>query len=373
MEGELRIPDAVPLVPAGLVAAGLLLGLAPAVVAQQEVFEDQLEVTEVLVAAVVTDRSGAPVEGLPREVLSAVFQASGARETGPLEEESAETPSSLAIPLESPAARYFMVLIQDLRRGDRETLGVQSQQVRAVQGLRKWVEEELGEGDFVAVLGFDSSLRVHQDLTTNRDAILAALDRLVTRRPPERSVASGEEPVSLLDGLAPDDRSLRDATPNLDAALRWVGRAAASVPGRKHLLLFSIGLGLKKGGQTTLDRKGQASTTQVLNDGDVSLDVFDLTPARAEHSLRGRLVEAAEATGGRYFQHLESFHKPLRELSLGLGGYYLLSYRTALPRRGTGYRRLEVGVVIPGYQVSARRGYVFGEAEAIQRASPQPR
>ena len=52
-----------------------------------------------------------------------------------------------------------------------------AQQLRAKEGAEKAVREQLGPGDLMALLSFGNAVVVDQELTNDKDLLLAALDR----------------------------------------------------------------------------------------------------------------------------------------------------------------------------------------------------
>ena len=50
-------------------------------------------------------------------------------------------------------------------------------------------------------------------------------------------------------------------------------------------------------------------------------------------------------------------------MSKDTAGYYLLSYRSEYPRGTSGYREVKVDTREKGYEVRARKGYLFGVKE----------
>ena len=178
----------------------LLLGLSLPQVAlgQQEpiegVFTGEVEVTEVLLDVVVTDKQDRIIVGLGLDdfvvsedgetvqVTSATFY-SGRRLVG-----SAEPLVSRGAAIETvPQDRYFILFVQEegLReKTSRRTLV--DHQKRAGRHFARWLVEEAQPADRLAVVSFRGRLKVHQDFTTDREALLEAVDRAVRGRDPEK-------------------------------------------------------------------------------------------------------------------------------------------------------------------------------------------
>ena len=60
----------------------------------------------------------------------------------------------------------------------------------------------------------------------------------------------------------------------------------------------------------------------------------------------------------------------MKEVSKDTAGYYLLSYRSEYPRGTSGYREVKVDTREKGYEVRARKGYLFGVKERPGARSP---
>ena len=323
-------------------------------------FDDRVEVSEVVVHAVVTDRRGRQVVGLEPadfvvrengelvEVTSAAYYPQGALRAAELEVPVPGLPRLRA------AGRTFIFLFHDLRLGDRESLGVLSHQLRAGRDARRWVREELAADDLVAVAGYDFRLRIHQDFTGDPAAIERAISRASARESEEERPAAPGAP-SLLDGL-PGFRERRQRSARLRGALGLLAEAVRELPGRKHLLLFSVGIGLAGHERGVLGPRDVPTLVEQLNDSELAVYCLDTTPPEVEHALADTLNLLAEATGGQYFGHIARFQAPLRRIDRRLQGYYLLTYVST--HAGAEFRRLEVATRSRELVVAARRGYL---------------
>ncbi len=337
-----------------------------------ETFGEELDVVEVLLQLEVTDRDGHPILGLqpedfeitedgePVEVTSVAYESYRPFGGDPAELERLR---AQGIDVEAEAQRrYFIVFFHDIRKTDRETRGVLSQQMRAAQGAKEWVREELGPDDFVAVLRYDFSLKLYLDFSNDRRTVVDAIDRAVQRKDPGRiwpSRIKADGPS--LARHMPLGEAIVDATPTTYDALQVIGRAAAEVPGRKRLLFFSIGTGLGGGEMPLWGGNGDdAPLVATLNGADIAVYTMDLTPPRANHMLAPVLHELAADTGGRYYHHIDHFHKPLRRVTQQLHGYYLVSFRSRQPAGQRGYQRVKVEMADPGLDVQGRQGYFYG-------------
>lgn len=341
-----------------------LLSIQPSVAAPEpprERFADTVEVAEVAVHAVVTDRTGRPVlglgpadfwiheEGRQVEVRSAVYHPQGSFAAAQMAVEDAVE--------ELPAVgggRFFIFLFHDLLRTDRETMGVITHQLRAGRDAGRWVREGLAPGDLAAVASYDYRLKIHQDFTDDLVALERSISRAVSRRPEEEAAAALGAP-SLLAEL-PAFRERRRRSGKLRGALNLLAEAVRPVGGPKSLLLFSVGIGLDGPERGLFGPRDEPTMIERLNDSELTVYCLDTTPPWVEHALAGTLGVLAEKTGGEYFGHIGRFQGPLRQIERRLQGYYLLTYVSKRP--GTGYRRIQVTIRERHLEVTARRGYM---------------
>ena len=118
--------------------------------------------------------------------------------------------------------------------------------LRAI-GQAKALLAPLSPRDRVAVLTYDSHLRLHLDFTPDLEAVRRILDESVLLRWPGPLPPS--DPPSLAATL--DRQEALDAA-SPEQALLALGRALLPVPGAKTVVLFGYGLGRLEGGTVQL-------------------------------------------------------------------------------------------------------------------------
>lgn len=353
------------------VAALVLAAAAAAQEPPQGQFEERLDVTEVLLDVLVTDRQGNVIvglgkddflveeEGKPVDVEGVTFY-SNRRFL-----QSAEEAQRLGVePVEVPEDRYFILFFHDQRSANADVPGLLAQQLEAGKQAKRWVREEMLRNDWVAVVSYDAKLKVHQDFTHQSDALLRSIGDAVAGKDtggnwPSR-VAGAESTPSLLRGL-PSGNELRDRTTRIYDALEVLAGAAGEVKGRKNLLLFTIGFGqLDSFGQYKPDQRFFPAMKEALNDNNVAVYTIDLVPPGTEHTMSNAMNHVADETGGKYYFNFTNFISPLRQISEDNNGYYLLAYSSRHPAGSEGYREVSVKTRNPEFRVRAREGYKFG-------------
>lgn len=172
--------------------------------------------------------------------------------------------------------------------------------------------------DRVAVVSFDSHLKLWQDFTGDREATHGALDRAML------FTTEGEVPPSGPPSLAEHfdfAEARRAASP--ERALELTARAMEPLPGEKTLIFLGWGLGRFGSGGVWMTPAFKRAV-RALKKARASVFVLDVTSAD-EHSLGVGLEVVAEATGGLY---LSTFRLPdlaTEILSKAISGYYVLT------------------------------------------------
>ena len=196
----------------------------------QPTFAEQVEVTEVLLDAQVTDRAGNVIVGLgkddfrveedgkPVELTNVEFYSSRPR---------VDTAGRALTAAES--MRFFILFFDDQRRLNAEVPGVLARQLDAGRRAREWVRKLAAE-DYVAVASYDNALMIPQDFTRDRKALQRGIDLAITGKGaqgnwPSRLPPEGQP--SLLRQL-PRGNALTAATPTVYEALQEVAEAAGA-------------------------------------------------------------------------------------------------------------------------------------------------
>jgi VWFA-related protein len=172
--------------------------------------------------------------------------------------------------------------------------------------------------DRVAVVSFDSHLKVRQDFGADLAATHAAIDEGM-RFAPQRAVRPSGH-VSL---LARFDAAGARTAASPERALELVARALADLPGEKVLIFLGYGLGRFDGGGVRM-RPAYAPAVRALRQARAAVFVLDVTSADS-HSLEVGLEEVAAATGGAYFSTYRLPALATRTLTRAISGYYVLT------------------------------------------------
>ena len=327
-------------------------------------FGEEVEVTEVLLDVLVTDRDGNVIVGLRPEDF--VVEEGG--RPIPLLDVSfySNRPQLDAEGRAVQAAggeRYFVLFFHDQRAIHVEVPGLLGRQLEAGRRSREWLDT-LQLDDWVAVVSYDTSLQVQQDFTRDRDALRKGIEdasRGGRARGNWQSRLPPEGQPSLLRNL-PRGRALLRASDTVYEALETVAHASEPLVGRKNLVLFSTGFGrVNTFNQYEPEARYYQPMVRALNDANVAVYSLDLAPLAVDIPIADALAVLSDDTGGRYYDNVVNFATPLEQTAAEATGYYLIAYQAPHPRGSSGFQPVKVTVKNPEFRVKARSGYAYGE------------
>jgi VWFA-related protein len=222
-------------------------------------------------------------------------------------------------------------------------------------GLLRMLEEArkligaLGPDDRVAILSFDSHLKLWRDFTADRKSLDRALEHDVVFETRPRYLGIGPDP-SLAAHLGLEE-SRRAATP--ETALKLVAEALVEVEGSKTLIILGHGFGQLSGPQVTFHGDYDEARRALL-EAEVTVFSFDVTDAD-HHTLEVGLQEVAHDTGGFYARTHVFSGQAMSRLQEALAGHYILE--VVPPRGPRGRHDLDVDLVGAAGRVYARAAY----------------
>jgi VWFA-related protein len=302
-----------------LAAAVALAAGSPPAAAQQMRVREHVEVRRVVVDVRAMDRRGDPVTGLvPADFRAFVDGTQVAVESA--EWVSGTTPFAEGLTPEQAAATggqaappgRLVVLFFQSDFAQVRLSGLMQMKFKAID-----VVARLQPTDRVAVMSFDSHLRLRLDFTNDRDKITAAIHRAILfgGGPP---VAAGPFPsiAASFDAAAAE----RAASP--EAGLLVTARALEKLPGSKSLVFFGWGLGTKAGPWIWMGPSYGLAREALLR-ARVSVFAIDVTDADF-HDLEVGLQQVAADTGGFYAKTNLFPGQAITRLEGALAGHYVL-------------------------------------------------
>jgi len=303
-----------------LALAVLLAPVAGMSIAQEIRVREHVEVRRVLLEVRVVDGRGDPILGLaPADfkilvdgrpaVLESVEWVSG---TEPYAEGlSPEEAITVGGPV-APSGRLIVYFFQT----DFATVrlnGLMRMTLKAIELLAT-----LQPGDRVAVVSFDSHLKLRQDFTSNIDKLTRAV---------HEAILFGDEPPIALGSFPSLARSFdwaaakRAAEP--ETGLLVTARALESLPGSKSLVFFGWGLGHLARPSVVMGRDYGAARAALMR-AHVSVFAIDITDADY-HDLEVGLERVAGDTGGFYAKTNLFPSQAITRLEGAIAGHYVLN------------------------------------------------
>jgi len=338
-----------------LVSSVLALNYALAARAQgpqQPRYSERVEVARVIVdVRVVNDMGDAmlglgaddfkvKIDGKPVRVESALWSGGGEPQTG---EEPLEAAGFAGTASPVSLGRLIVLLFQKDLEPSR-IVGLMRMLIEA-QGFL----DTLTPDDRVAVLSFDSHLKIWLDFTSDRERLRRVLKRgILLENPPPVQEASS---VSLVARLDPAEG--RRAY-SIEKGLQLIAEALDRLPGAKSIVLVGHGFGRLGSMGVTMDADYELARNALLA---ARTSVFSLDVTNADyHSLEAGLELVSEQTGG-FFARTHIFSKQaMRRLAGALAGYYVLFVEKPDADRDT--HEIDVQLARGKGTVLAKRGYV---------------
>jgi VWFA-related protein len=217
--------------------------------------------------------------------------------------------------------------------------------VRMANQARRLIETLLPT-DRVAVISYDSHLKLRQDFTDDRDALSRAVFEAIKTGP-----AAAPDPARFPSLAAGWDleAARRAATP--DRGLAVAAQALARIPGAKSLLFFGWGLHIRNDPKNVDD---WVAALRGLAAARTSLFALDVTDADY-HTLETTLEVASDLTGGTYEKTHELPQLALRRVARAISGRYVLV--VVRPEGAAGFHTVSVRLAGRKGRVNARQYY----------------
>ncbi|MGH9329487.1 MAG: VWA domain-containing protein [Vicinamibacterales bacterium] len=293
---------------------------------RQPRYVERVDVSRVVVDVRVLDDRGNPIvdltaddfkvkiDGKPVRVESARWV--GDSEPPVVEEERLVSASPLRDHPPSPGRLIVFLFQKDMEA--HRIVGLMQMLIQARGFL-----ETLTPDDRVAILSFDSHLKVWVDFTNNLERLARVLKHgILFERPPPVHDAVTNSLVARLAAAA------GRRTYSIEKGLRLIAEALEPLPGSKSLVLFGHGFGRFSRGMTletstVAMENGYEETVKALLASRTSVFSLDVTKADY-HSLEVGLQLVSEQTGGFYARTHIFPELAMRNLAGALAGYYVL-------------------------------------------------
>lgn len=322
---------------------------------RQGTFREEARVELVVVDAYVTDRSGDPIPDLAvadfrvlvdgkRVPLDSVDWVPADMPEIPVEATLSAAPAGTPVTLAPPGRLivfFFQADFEPSRLVGLVRMGLQA---------RRFLDDLLPT-DRVAVVSYDSRLKLRQDFTSDHEKIRDALFDAI--RTGEQVPVETAYVPSIAEHF--DFAAARDAaTP--ERGLFVLARALAPIPGGKTMLFFGWGLGTVGGisGPNLTERRDFGNALRALAAARTNIFTLDVSDADY-HSLEVHLQTMSALTGGTY-QKTHLFPSlAMDRVKRAISGHYILVFKK--PDGPRGEHSIEVGLVGRKGEVNARQYY----------------
>jgi VWFA-related protein len=296
-----------------------LLLFLPALLAQDPPRHvERVEVARVLVDARAVDQAGQRILGLTADNFQVRIDGKPARVesaqwvAGALASISAEAdPRDRFLQVPPPEGRLVVLLFQKSYETSR-IVGF----MRMLLDLRPFLDG-FTPHDRIAVLSFDTRLRVWLDFTADMDRVREVLTRNVLFDAPATDEAA--EGPSLRESLR---RERPERTYDIESALSLIAAALKPLPGAKTVVFVGHGFGRLALGGVVMENNYEEAR-EALQDARASVFCLDVTTADY-HSLEAGLQMVSEDTGGFYERTHIFGQRALARLGAALAGHYVL-------------------------------------------------
>lgn len=288
----------------------------------QEAFDDSITVALDTITVRIVDPAGRPILGLTPEDFRVLVRGKEIPVVAVdwISSEGAAEPHAELLPFEegaTPNVPQAGKLVVFFVQADLNPTRISGQ-----MRMRPYTRDLLASlhpSDRVAVVSYDSHLKLWLDFTENREAVHDAVDRAMIYSP-EAEVEPSEFPS--LAARFDEAEARRVASP--EKALEVTAKALAGLPGEKTMIYLGYGLGrFGTGGvRMTPDYK---PAVKALSRARVSVFVLDVTSADF-HSLEVGLQSVAAATGGTYASTFRLPGVATDRIARAISGWYVLTF-----------------------------------------------
>jgi VWFA-related protein len=385
--------------------------------------EDTLRLAVTLVQAdvVVADSKGRLVtdlkredfevleDGRPQEITNFSYisleRPAATKRTDPVKQNQDAPPVPVSQMRAEQVRRTIALVVDDLESSFESVVYMKD-------SLRKFVDEQMEEGDIVTIIRTGAGVGALQQFTTDKRQLRAAINR-IRWKPSSRAGLTGTAPVDTspkadTNVLTEDASRGREDTEKYDREIQMLGKIGAlnlvvqgmrDWPGRKMVMFFSDGFVIhnsKEISQRLLDVLRRV--TDLANRASVVIYTMDArgletdfsaadaqvqgaTDGRSIGNLLGERSQArflpqeglaylAKQTGGLLIKNTNNLNKGIERILDDQRGYYLIGYipENASKSDGAKGHKVEIRVKRPGLEVRSRSNFYRATNETPARS-----
>jgi VWFA-related protein len=256
---------------------------------------------------------------------------------------------------------------------------------RSVSAARDFLKSKMQAADLVSLVSLDTSLKVDQDFTSDRELLSAKVG--IYNGTEGSAFAQGananSNQVEDASGYTPDESEYNDINTDRELyALRTIAKALERVNQKKSLLYFSGGLtrdgienqaslrsainaavranlaiySVDTRGLQAISPLGDASTGSLRGTGAYNGSAIQ-SNFNANFASQETLTTLSADTGGKAFLDSNDFAPAFAQVQNDSSAYYVVGYHPTNTAQDGRYRRLLVRVNKPGLKLEFRQGY----------------
>ncbi len=277
---------------------------------------------------------------------------------------------------EDLSGKRLMILFFDLSSLGTENL------IRSVDAANKFVTQQTGPQDLLAIATYSSTLSLVQDFTNDRELILKTLNSISSTESGDTATEDLSDPSTSDEVFVPD--TVQFNIFNTDrrlSALETLAKMYREFPERKSLIYFSSGVtttGVENNAQirSTVDNANRSNMSIYTVDSQglvASPPGGDASQASAGSAMFGggamarqrsnilssqeTLITLSHDTGGKAFTDSNDLGLALTQVQKDTNIYYVLGYFSSNSKEDGKYRKIRVELARPGLKIEHRPGY----------------
>ncbi|WP_263359040.1 VWA domain-containing protein [Acidicapsa ligni] len=255
---------------------------------------------------------------------------------------------------------------------------------RCIAAAKDFLNTRMQPADLVALVSLDTSLKVDQDFTTDKQLLIG---KIGTYNGTEgaafaQGANANSNQVEDASGYTPDETEYNDINTDRELyALRSISQSLEKINQKKSLLYFSGGLsrdGIENQAslRSAINAAVRANLSiysvdtrglQAISIGDASTGSLRGTGGfngsaiqnnfNANFASQETMTTLSADTGGKAFLDSNDFAPAFSQVQRDSSAYYVLGFHPSNPARDGRYRKLQVKVNRPGVKLEYRPGY----------------
>jgi len=256
---------------------------------------------------------------------------------------------------------------------------------RSVLAAQEFLHTKMQPADLVALISLDTALKVDQDFTADKDALIQKV--AVYNGTEGQGFAAGATANSNqaedTTGYTPDESEYNDVNTDRELfALRAISKSLEKISEKKSLLYFSGGISrdgienqaslrsainaavranlaiysVDTRGLEAVSPLGDASTGSLRGNGAANGGAL-LNNMNANFATQEVMATLSTDTGGKAFFDSNDFAPAFAQVQRDTSAYYAIGFRSTNPARDGKYRKLTIKINRPGVRLEYRPGY----------------